>query len=99
MAHDRVTLRSGRRQVLIGRVRVDIVPGLGEVPVDLVVGTVLSHDVQDVLDRRAAGVCGVRYGVVRAAERDARLLDGLGNECTVSGEAIEQSGVAFRSPD
>jgi hypothetical protein len=63
-----VALRSGRRQVLIGRVGVDIVPGLAEVPVDLVEGTVLSHDVQDVLDRRPAGVGGVGYGVVRAAE-------------------------------
>src|SRR5712691_1021594 len=83
-----MTLRSGRRQVFVGRVGVDIAPGLAEVPVDLVEGTVLPHDVQDVLDRRLAGVGGVGHGVARAAELDARPLDGLGNEGTVPGEAL-----------
>src|SRR5215469_10264213 len=83
-----MTLRSGRRQILIGRVGVDVVPGLAEVAVDLVEGTVLPHDVQNVLDRRLTGVGSVGYGVVRAAERHARPLDGPGDEGTVGGEAL-----------
>src|SRR5262249_23271606 len=89
-----MTLRSSRRKVLIGRVGVDIVPSLGEVPVDLVVGSVLSDDVQHVLDRRVAGVSGVGYGVVLAAELEARLLDGLGNEGTVRGAPLVGVGCA-----
>src|SRR5215467_7843899 len=83
-----MALRGGRRQVLVGRIGVDIVPGVGEVPVDLIVGTVLSYDVQDVLDRRLAGVGGVGHGVVPAAELAARLLDGPRNEGTVRGEVL-----------
>src|SRR5215470_18936453 len=83
-----MALRSGRSQVLIRGVGVDILPGLAEVPVDLVIGAVLPDDVQDVLDRRLASGGDVRHGVVRAAELCARVLDRHGNESAVCGEVL-----------